>query len=234
MPEPVAANLLFLSARPVRAATIHQGLYAPSGSCFYPRDPCGPRHAAAARGRRFPRGFYPRDPCGPRLSSRSICWVRLSFLSARPVRAATPDGCDDRRGARCFYPRDPCGPRRLAIGRRRTLAPVSIRATRAGRDTRSSRPTSTAASFYPRDPCGPRHESFSSMLSSQRMFLSARPVRAATPYPPYPEPRAPVSIRATRAGRDSSRFDISQNTISFYPRDPCGPRPACLLAQPLS
>ena len=60
--------VMFLSARPVRAATATW----PEGretadECFYPRDPCGPRRFA------FRVGTIP-----PSL-----------FLSARPVRAAT-------------------------------------------------------------------------------------------------------------------------------------------------
>ena len=50
-PRPATAALwcmlvLFLSARPVRAATSYAARSASCSDCFYPRDPCGPRPAS--------------------------------------------------------------------------------------------------------------------------------------------------------------------------------------------
>ena len=216
---------MFLSARPVRAATRLRQLTELAVVCFYPRGPCGPRRTL-------------------RLPTRMAGW----FLSARPVRAATVAwtalrsitdvsiraaraGRDCRSCPRCcwvrrFYPRGPCGPRlsRAALDDRPYR--VSIRAARAGRDRMSPAPAAWRLSF-----------------------LSARPVRAATLAGLHVAQRALVSIRAARAGRDmcpscmvrstglflSARpvraatwcsWTSSASPPRFYPRGPCGPRQA--------
>src|SRR5699024_2960205 len=86
-----------------------------------------------------------------------------------------------------------------------------------------------------------------------RGFLSARPVRAATPHGADSIRRAIVSIRATRAGRDFPSLILQVTHVQFlsarpvraatnavgggpqpggrfYPRDPCGPRPGVRVA----
>ena len=60
-------------------------------------------------------------------------------------------------------------------------------------------------------------------------FLSARPVRAATRRPQQDRNARAVSIRATRAGRDPHDWEGMRGDQSFYPRDPCGPRPRRLV-----
>ena len=55
-------------------------------------------------------------------------------------------------------------------------------------------------------------------------FLSARPVRAATPGVREALAAEYVSIRATRAGRDMFLMMLRAAIRRFYPRDPCGPR----------
>ena len=192
-------------------------------SCFYPRGPCGPRPAARWSAPFSTAGFYPRGPCGPRRSSCTPTRLVSQFLSARPVRAATPGSRRMAASVLGFYPRGPCGPRPFArnqslirvvfLSARPVRAAthqgrggvergvVSIRAARAGRDAALRAPTRSQASFYPRGPCGPRlGRPFLSVISSR--FLSARPVRAAT--------------------RSVSRPKGA--LARFYPRGPCGPR----------
>ena len=100
--------------------------------------------------------FYPRAPGGARhCQSIPICLIK-TFLSARPGRGATgTEGQDD-----VWYV-------------------VSIRAARAGRDAGGAHRVRPRAGFYPRGPCGPRLSKPSRFLS-KLVFLSARPVRAAT------------------------------------------------------
>ena len=78
---------------------------------------------------------------------------------------------------------------------------VSIRATRAGRDSTPTARGHEGNGFYPRDPCGPRPLRPLAVLTSG-VFLSARPVRAATVFFISVPHDVCVSIRATRAGRD--------------------------------
>ena len=216
---------VFLSARPVRAATLFFGQVFPScfvsiratragrdgvrwiritaSRRFYPRDPCGPRrtgkrftsrHAAVSiRATRAGRDLRPetftvdmdwvsiratragRDP----LASSGASQLTM-FLSARPVRAATSRARRRRSRPCSFYPRDPCGPRHFHKGASVLATLVSIRATRAGRDIGSS-----------------------VRASMRSVFLSARPVRAATLCDADANDAVIVSIRATRAGRDA-------------------------------
>ena len=159
--------IMFLSARPVQAATPCCAASARSWNSFYPRGPCRPRRQAQGSAQHLCHRFYPRGPC-------------------RPRQAFRPWSLRDR----CFYPRGPCRPRPGCGG-----------------------PEPVPGCFYPRGPCGPRLSS--SVRSFQAvLFLSARPVRAATGSAGYGSLQAGVSIRATRAGRDepesASRLDMLQ------------------------
>ena len=80
------------------------------------------------------------------------------FLSARPVRAATPSNDTTRRPEMAFLSARPVRAATWFSGIGDAFGEVSIRATRAGRDTASRSSGACAATF-----------------------LSARPVRAATP-----------------------------------------------------
>ncbi len=57
--------VMFLSARPVRAATRGHDEPMAAFCSFYPRGPCGPRHNPLSL-HTSPSCFYPRGPCGPR------------------------------------------------------------------------------------------------------------------------------------------------------------------------
>ena len=145
------------------------------------------------------------------------------FLSARPVRAATDGRWGEKRLLKVSIRATRAGRDPLRCPSIASLISVSIRATRAGRDG------------WP----GAVGEVFST-------FLSARPVRAATPKRALTlleilvsirATRAGrdlgailggwlrhVSIRATRAGRDPTVGPVCCRVTCFYPRDPCGPR----------
>ncbi len=200
--ELVMGQTVFLSARPVRAATTERELCLAGLECFYPRDPCGPRHEWQYQDKNV-EGVSIRATRAGRDVRLGVVVLVAIVVSIRATRAGRDSGSFSCRGwPGCFYPRDPCGPRHEEFERLFEVAPVSIRATRAGRDEdllrhRASAPVSIRATragrdcpagtvgqwylsgFYPRDPCGPRLCSTAS--SAMRvMFLSARPVRAAT------------------------------------------------------
>ncbi len=217
-------TLLFLSARPVRAATGISRRTSASSWSFYPRGPCGPRRLAerfdavatvflSARPVRAATSdditnihascsFYPRGPCGPRRGLSVICAQPLMFLSARPVRAATHARSARLGGCWSFYPRGPCGPRRRPLR-------DNPRAPRC---------------FYPRGPCGPRPTVAAARSRWLTPFLSARPVRAATPsITSWQSKQAFLSARPVRAAT-RRRGVRHQPGLCFYPRGPCGPR----------
>ena len=149
--------------------------------------------------------FYPRSPCGER---RGDYHISLSLSSN-------------------FYPRSPCG-------ERRRLATASY---------------SITADFYPRSPCGERRNG-KGIYVRVHPFLSTLSLRRATrlctvSFFPYPI----ISIHALLAESDAvascavavpciflSTLSLRRATRPtshgknhkqhFYPRSPCGERPA--------
>ena len=102
-----------------------------------------------------------------------------------------------------FYPRPPCGGRPHqhfdhAAGRQ-----ISIHALRAEGDSRPTRTTSTPG-----------------------IFLSTPSVRRATLLRIFYADEFPISIHALRAEGDGMLFRWPGRYCNFYPRPPCGGRPA--------
>ena len=135
VPNPHALGLgMFLSARPVRAATPLRACRHRAPGGFYPRGPCGPRQLAGCQAPMTARVSIRAARAGRDVQALSDERAWNKFLSARPVRAATPS-CGPARPSRPgFYPRGPCGPRRAPGGPEPRGLGVSIRAARAGRD----------------------------------------------------------------------------------------------------
>ena len=78
--------------------------------------------------------------------------------------------------------------------------------------------------FYPRSPCGERHSSVNTADQEAR-FLSTLSLRRAT----YIRSNIPnftsISIHALLAESDANGGGLSNSSINFYPRSPCGERP---------
>ncbi len=170
-------------------------------------------------------------------AGRDLCGLAALGLrrevSIRATRAGRDPGGIVTAWSWCsFYPRDPSGPRRDTYELYMRGLYVSIRATRAGRDVfviNELEPLQ--ARFYPRDPSGPRPgqrwgpSARTEFLSARPeraatvcrchavvswLFLSARPERAATLSGGIEDVVRQVSIRATRAGRDSAFIRASR------------------------
>ena len=82
---------------------------------FYPRSPCGERHAPNRRPCPRSRNFYPRSPCGERR-----CYSFRHSASGWYFYPRSP--CGERhqewsgsQQPRDFYPRSPCGERHITI-----------------------------------------------------------------------------------------------------------------------
>ena len=126
-----------------------------------------------------------------------------------------------------------------------SIVPVSIHASRAGRDPTQNCIEKAKERFNPRVPCGtrPRDEGAFKKLDE---FQSTRPVRDATFLGCFTFQNAKVSIHASRAGRDfpcryqpykllfqstrpvrdaTHQFDVpGRDNARFNPRVPCGTR----------
>ena len=196
-------SMVFQSTRPVRGATPSQRHPWGVAPRFNPRAPCGARRQPSVSSTVFPMCFNPRAPCGARPAGVLADCTRTKFQSTRPVRGATCASAGGRQAGIGFNPRAPCGARQNIFLSPFADCVVSIHAPRAGRDDRgtlrdaievlfqSTRPVRGATtvsgariplrlSFNPRAPCGARPP-----------LLSGSPQKA------------PVSIHAPRAGRDS-------------------------------
>ena len=127
-----ACKTAFLSTLSLRRATCRLGLGLVRRAYFYPRSPCGERHATILV-LHNPQYFYPRSPCGERLVQPRLYPASTIFLSTLSLRRAT-------------------SPRRSS-----TVTPsISIHALLAESDQWFINGKGRLAYFYPRSPCGER------------------------------------------------------------------------------
>ena len=145
--------------------------------------------------------FNPRPPRGGRPVIGGPSTGALWFQSAPPARGAT--------AAMIFA---------------EVVARVSIRAPRAGGDSRRRARGAPDRCFNPRPPRGGRH-GVGSGRASAMMFQSAPPARGATAGGDGHDAQRDVSIRAPRAGGDSCRPRCLRGSRCFNPRPPRGGRP---------
>ena len=122
----------FLSTLSLRRATTSRLHKILADWDFYPRSPCGERHANLRR-HRSNDDFYPRSPCGERPFSRCGRMTRPYFYPRSP--------CGERRyvaaggnAAGYFYPRSPCGERQLSGQEQQQITAISIHALLAESD----------------------------------------------------------------------------------------------------
>ncbi len=143
--------------------------------------------------------FNPRPPCGGRLHVQNTSNPHLRF-NPRPPCGGRRDGMRGAVQICGFNPRPPCGGRPADGSLWTWSARVSIRAPRAGGDSRWL-PTSFSSLFQSAPPV--RGATNPSILPLEMVeFQSAPPVRGATSTDANAYSVAVVSIRAPRAGGD--------------------------------
>ena len=170
---------------------------------FYPRSPCGERLSMGLDGR-FKLYFYPRSPCGERPFSIFLPIREALFLSTLSLRRATQIIISGYARDNHFYPRSPCGERRKLPMRE-----------------------PTALHFYPRSPCGERLLLMWYQCNTV-VFLSTLSLRRATALGLPGWLRTLISIHALLAESDIVQLQCILGRRYFYPRSPCGERPARL------
>ena len=199
---------------------------------FYPRSPCGERHVpltvpdlgkgflstlslrratCRARSRRRPSSdFYPRSPCGERLRRSASIWLD-----------------------RYFYPRSPCGERPPLRVPAEKASSISIHALLAESDIYNDRPKvpdfvviSIHALLAESDGILGRR------LWYRQQFLSTLSLRRAT-YGRINDISRLIflSTLSLRRATTANRTDPSA-ILDFYPRSPCGERPASIFCAP--
>ncbi len=140
-----------------------------------------------------------------------------------------------------FYPRSPCGERLCLYRPARPLQGISIHALLAESDSASSAWWIAHRHFYPRSPCGERlrvamaasrsssisiHAALRHGIHSGSISIHALLAESDTGtgcgiwHPPS------ISIHALLAESDKSAGNGCGHAANFYPRSPCGERPA--------
>ena len=148
-----------------------------------------------------------------------------------------------------FYPRSPCGERLWPAYLQRQIEFISIHALLAESDHQSQKRHLPAGYFYPRSPCGERpcgnaginspitisihallaesDEAQDGYKDTVTEFLSTLSLRRATKLiSMLNSPHSKISIHALLAESDWISPAGIIMTAYFYPRSPCGERPA--------
>ena len=147
--------IIFLSTLSLRRATLVLDGSKSSIEDFYPRSPCGERHADYSYRNAHP-DFYPRSPCGERHEQQQKDARYYKFLSTLSLRRAT------------FYQYRKSGKQG-----------ISIHALLAESDFLSISKVWEARYFYPRSPCGERL--INNIINGiNKIFLSTLSLRRAT------------------------------------------------------
>ena len=159
---------------------------------------------------------------GDRISLADLV-IKPKFQSAPPAREATYARHSIPKAHGGFNPRLPRGRRPALLGKGVLTNPVSIRASRAGGDHHALKAVAQKRGFNPRLPRGRRRLSLEELRIAFE-FQSAPPAREATGMMVSWARRFAVSIRASRAGGDSSSRRTPGPAPCFNPRLPRGRR----------
>ena len=196
----------FLSTLSLRRATISTTKRAHIRSNFYPRSPCGERHALHELSKKFIQiSIHALLAESDIYNQNTVRWnivISIHALLAESdiVMAVL------LMFSLYFYPRSPCGERPV----RRNHAGICV-------------------DFYPRSPCGERlYDTYAKVL---RVNISIHALLAESDQAGNGLAGAPpqISIHALLAESDSSKFEPPIKPHNFYPRSPCGERPQCRL-----
>ena len=146
-PAPQGKSSKFLSTLSLRRATLNGSSPLTSWTNFYPRSPCGERHARRAL------GFVDPDISIHALLAESdpgcvffLCDVSL-FLSTLSLRRATRTVSSLHSNSVYFYPRSPCGERRITEGSICFDSSISIHALLAESDAETAKTSNADTKF---------------------------------------------------------------------------------------
>ena len=214
-------------------------------SNFYPRSPCGERHAGRfqpVRESGFLSTLSLRRATARRASRQQPAGISIHallaesdvpqtpqaenqspFLSTLSLRRATPLTFALFRPLKYFYPRSPCGERLTSGQNDNDSNNISIHALLAESDASFFSGRSCFSDFYPRSPCGERRSHYSSSRPLKG-FLSTLSLRRATKDTTARQQIADISIHALLAESDDTRDWTRGLCLYFYPRSPCGER----------
>ena len=238
---------VFLSTLSLRRATLLPCTAGPCTGDFYPRSPCGERRCATCRLCQCCRDFYPRSPCGERRGRVTRLHHLFQFLSTLSLRRATPMQhvfsftiaisihallAESDRPTAQLAVLPPKFLSTLSLRRATDTAPVtgggvtiSIHALLAESDVRNIYAVHWFSTFLSTLSLRRATRAFCWALPS-KLFLSTLSLRRATPRRKRLFHRCAISIHALLAESDTWYNAQKDKQKYFYPRSPCGERPA--------
>ena len=146
--------------------------------------------------------FYPRSPCGERLKN-TLRQIIDRGISIHALLAESDTG-----------ERHPV-----------IIRAISIHALLAESDCRLRPPRRNSSDFYPRSPCGERL--WGKLERFEAIFISIHALLAESDAAQLlHQPGLYISIHALLAESDTTRHVSPLTQSHFYPRSPCGERPA--------
>ena len=193
------------------------------GGNFYPRSPCGERHATTVIAG-VSLNFYPRSPCGERPEQTKL------LISIHALLAES-DGLPCMISSNIFLFLSTLSLRRATSpnGGQYSVYSISIHALLAESDYTAICCAPPTLNFYPRSPCGERLVGILQQRGHQLISIHALLAESDQPrYRPqrllfYFYPRSPCGER-----HFSPRHLHAD--AHFYPRSPCGERPTTTIA----
>ena len=176
--RPIDVQLVFLSTLSLRRATVLVWCSCGGAFDFYPRSPCGERHA-----KRFPALHNILISIHALLAESDGCVRYCTHAPGISIHALLAESdyyfacpfCE-----KCyFYPRSPCGERLLEQSASYNAYMISIHALLAESDPVKELRVTSNTHFYPRSPCGERPKS-DTATAFPLSFLSTLSLRRAT------------------------------------------------------
>ena len=168
---------------------------------FYPRSPCGERPVSGSS-KHNSRYFYPRSPCGERRQWRRSVKLFRQFLSTLSLRRATRHKTAELIINVYFYPRSPCGERLTSEVSDRVPLAISIHALLAESDERANRLAHAPPQISIHALLAESDNRRPIFLGQAEEFLSTLSLRRAT----------------------ETLVILPKELDDFYPRSPCGER----------
>ncbi len=170
--------------------------------------------------------FYPRSPCGERPCDNSTGFAYIEISIHALLAESDCNEIAGRNPPIHFYPRSPCGERRPPKPHKQVpalfLSTLSLRRA----TIRFQISQSGITNFYPRSPCGERQCWKRHKCRKSQKFLSTLSLRRATDKVLEAVSRNGISIHALLAESDPFSRCGRMTRRYFYPRSPCGERPA--------
>ena len=103
---------------------------------------------------------------------------------------------------------------------------ISIHALLAESDSHHTRTNHSDTNFYPRSPCGERLNHSVALIPHQQISIHALLAESDNGIQSGAQQATAISIHALLAESDPQTWQVSGSRRDFYPRSPCGERPA--------